>query len=278
MNKKVLITVVLLSLLLLVGGCPIPVDVAICGNNICESGEDDICPSDCDGTDSMETTTSLSCDATCAGGDLCQGYFGEGDVTCCIGSCMNAVTDITFSSGWNFVSFPFVELNDPIRDIFANLHDVPGGSGMFLDNVDSIYSYQGEWLVWHSDSSIPSNLDYIEAGRAYVVIMDSGFVVSLADLRANLDGLIAAEGTSRSPHEIDVWAGWNLVASSYGEDDEMRDKPLQDYFETVEGSYASIWHTSSSGSLDKLSITNSENLLPTNAYWLYMDSDGEIIP
>jgi hypothetical protein len=275
MNKKVLFIVALFSLLLLIGGCPIPVDVAICGNDICESGEDDICPSDCDGTSSSD---SYTCDDTCAGSEMCEGFFGDGDNTCCVGYCMDEITEIPFGDGWNFVSFPFVELDDPIEDIFADLYSTEDGTTTFLDIVEDIYSYQDGWKVWHNDESEPGDLENIEAGRAYVVIMSEGYVMSLDDLRANLDTIIDAEGTSRSPHEIDVWAGWNLVASSYGEDDEMKDKPLQDYFETIDGSYESVWHVASDGDLDKLDIDDSENLIPTYAYWLYMDSDGEIIP
>ena len=37
-----------------------------------------------------------------------------------------------------------------------------------------IYTYEdGSWKVWHSDSSIPSDLENIEAGRGYVFIMNS---------------------------------------------------------------------------------------------------------
>ncbi len=271
MNKKLLLVISTLVILLILGGCPIPLDIAICGNNICESGENNICPSDCGGT----TIADVSCDNTCHSPEMCVGSFENGDKTCCVGSCASEITEIRLSEGWNFVSFPFVELNDPIEDFFA---DTYSDGTAFFDAVDSIYSYQDGWRVWHNDKGIPGDLENIEAGRAYVIIMNNEFTIQLDNLRTSLDILIADKGTSRSPHEITVFKGWNFVASTYGEDEDVKEKPLINYFDTIEDSYESVWRISIDGDLDKLSISDNENLIPTYAYWLYMDSDGEIIP
>ena len=258
----------------------LPFNVAICGNDICEADEDDICPSDCEEltTTTTPTTSAVECDYTCGDAEMCVGYFGDGDTDCCVGSCTDEITEIAFDSGWNFVSFPFVQINDNIEDLFAEIVDADDGSTEFLDAVDSIYSYQNGWMVWHSDESIPSDLETIEAGRGYVIIMNSAFTISLDDLETALDTIMEDEGSSRSPHEIDAWAGWNIVGSTYGADDENKEKPLEDYFNNIDGIYQSLWKTDYDGDLEEIFISDNENLIPTYAYWLYLDSDGEIIP
>jgi hypothetical protein len=275
MNKKLLFIAAFCCLLLLLGGCPIPVDVAICGNNICESGEANICPSDCVG----QTSTSVSCDATCSTAEMCVGYFGDGEASCCVGNCNPEISEIAFTEGWNFVSFPLVELNDAPEDIFAGVTDTNDPSIAFLDAVNTIYSYQNEeWVVWHNAEPDTSNLDRIEAVRGYVVIMDGSFTMSLDDLYESLDSIMESEGSSRSPHDVDVWAGWNLVGSTYGQDDDHVEKPLEDFFDSIEGAYSSLWKVGiNDGDLEEISINDNENLLPTYTYWLYMDADGEII-
>ena len=59
MNKKLLIFISI-CILFFVGGCPLPFNVAICGNDICETGEETVCPGDCPGiTDTLLSDTTL---------------------------------------------------------------------------------------------------------------------------------------------------------------------------------------------------------------------------
>ncbi|MEK6867430.1 MAG: hypothetical protein AABX98_01270 [Nanoarchaeota archaeon] len=274
MIKKVLLLSVSIAILLLLGGCPIPINVAICGNEICETGEDTMCPSDCEGTTS-QTAKTVTCDDlggdSCGNAEMCAGYWLDDDYTCCSETCEDDITSINFKEGWNYVSFPLVQLDDPVEDIF---------SSKFLAAVDSIYTYTDEsWLVWHSDSSVPSDLDNIEGGRAYVFVMDSDYTLELADLDSTLDAIIAAETTTRYPNVISVAEGWNLAGSTYGEEDDM-EKPQESYFWNIEGAYGSLWmfSTISGDDLEKIDLTHNYNLIPTHAYWIYMTEEGEIIP
>ncbi len=276
-QKRVLLLILILSFLLLLSGCPIPINVAICGNEICESGESSVCPSDCTGTTDAGPTiiTEQTCSDlggdSCATAEMCAGYWLDSAYTCCSNNCDNDITTIEFKKGWNYVSFPEVQLDDPVEKIFST---------DFLSAVDSIYTYyDGSWNVWHSDSSIPSDLENIEAGRAYVFVMNNDYTLELSDLETSLDSIIASETTTRYPSVITVGEGWNLVGSTYGEEENM-EKPLEEYFWNIDGKYGSLWMftSTSGGDLEKIDTTHNYNLIPTRAYWIYMTSEGEIIP
>lgn len=249
---------------------------AICGNEICEAGERSICPSDCEGVEeeaeemAEETCTDIG-GYLCESSEMCVGYWLDSDYTCCSEECEDDITVIEFKQGWNYISFPAVQLNDAIEDIF---------SADFLNAVDSIYTYyDSSWGVWHNDSSIPSDLENIEAGRGYVFIMNSDYTLYLSEIEETLDGIIAEEGTTRAPNSIDVYTAWNLIGSTFGEEENI-EKPLEDYFWNIEEDYGSLWMftSTSSGDIEKIDLTHNYNLIPTRAYWIYMTSDGEIIP
>jgi hypothetical protein len=269
MIKKVLLLSLSIAILLLLGGCPIPINVAICGNEICETGEDTMCPSDCEGR-TTETTTETMCDDLggdlCDDAEMCDGYWLDGEYTCCSATCEDDVTAIEFKEGWNYVSFPLVLLDDAVEDIF---------SSEFLASVDSIYTYtDGSWLVWHSDTSIPSDLEDIEGGRAYIFVMNSDYTLELSDLEETLDAVIEAETSTRAPTSIDVQEGWNLIGVASD-----NEEPLVDYFWNIDGSYASLWiFSTTQGDLEKIDLTHSYNLIPTHAYWVYVTTDGVIEP
>ena len=274
MNKNVLLMISILAVVLVLSSCQwLPVNVAICGNEICESGESSICPSDCaEGEEEEETGTITEAMCAADGGDscgsteMCTGYWMDADYTCCSTTCEDAVDAIYFTEGWNYVSLPEVELDDSIEDIFSD---------DFLTAVDSIYTYTEEsWKVWHSDTSIPSDLENIQGGRAYIFVMNSAYTLELSEIEETLDALMEAEASARSPTAIDVQEGWNLigVASS-------NEEPLVDYFWSIDGSYASLWvFSTTEGDLEKIDLTHNYNLIPTHAYWVYVTTDGEITP
>ncbi|MFA6888665.1 MAG: hypothetical protein WC254_04165, partial [Candidatus Woesearchaeota archaeon] len=119
MNKKLLILGIICALLLL-GGCPIPINLAICGNDVCETGERDVCPGDCEGVEAFvaSTTDGETCSYTCVVADeMCAGYWQDGALTCCSEACQPEITQITFEEGWNYVSFPQAQLNEDVETI-----------------------------------------------------------------------------------------------------------------------------------------------------------------
>ena len=269
MNRKILLLISILSFLLLLGGCPIPINVAICGNEICESGESSVCPSDC--TETTETTsTEESCadmgGDTCESSEMCAGYWFDSDYTCCSQSCEDDITEINFLEGWNYVSFPEVELDDAVEDIF---------SSDFLDAIDSIYTYDDEeWKVWHSDTSIPGDLENIEGGRAYIFVMNSDYSLQLSDLEDTLNALMESETSTREPTAISVKEGWNLIGTASDSEE-----PHEEYLWSIDGDYESMWmFTTTQGDLEKIDLTHDYNLVPTRAYWIYLTTDGEITP
>jgi len=272
MNKKLLIFGII-SVLLLLGGCPIPLNVAICGNDVCESGEQDVCPGDCESV--TETVPEQTCSDiggdTCSSSEMCGGYWMNSAYTCCSQTCESDITSIEFKEGWNYISFPESQLNDNIEDIFST---------DFLAAIDSIYTYyDGQWSAWHSDSSIPSDLTTIEGGRGYVFNMNSDYTLELS----TIDAVIAS---STSPHQLNVYTGWNLIGVTAGVE-ENREKSLHDYFTDLGSTYTSLWeYTTSTGSLGSVTVNGITvnganyyyNLIPTHAYWIYVTSDGEITP
>lgn len=271
MNRKILLLISILSFLLLLGGCPIPINVAICGNEICESGESTVCPSDCTGKTTItpppivQSCTDLG-GKTCGSSDMCAGYWLDSGYTCCSKSCENDITQINFQKGWNYVSFPEVQLDDAVEDIFA---------GNFITAIDSIYTYDdGKWKVWHSDTSIPGDLDNIEGGRAYIFVMKSDYTLQISDLENTLQTLMKSETSLREPTTIKVKKGWNLIGTAANSE-----HPHEEYLWSIDGDYESMWmFTTTQGGLEKIDLTHDYNLVPTRAYWIYLTADGEITP
>lgn len=275
MNKKVLFFGVLLIMtVLFLSSCAFLLHQAICGNDICETGEESICPSDCEAVTEEEVVAETCADLgglECASDEMCIGYWLDADYTCCSTSCDADIAEIEFKEGWNYVSFPQVQFKDDIEDIFSE---------DFLAAADSIYTYDDSaWKVWHADSSVPRDLETIEAGRGYVFVMNSDYTLKLSDLEETLAALIAAETTTRYPSVISVEQGWNLIGSTYGEE-ENKEKPVDTYFWNIDGSYGSLWMFSDTGSgaIEEIDLTHNYNLIPTRAYWIYMTEEGEIIP
>ncbi len=267
MNKKLLILGVLCSLLLL-GGCPIPLNVAICGNDICETGEQQVCPGDCTG---ITQTAYDTCDGdTCSADEYCPRYWLNDEHTLCSDTCETDSTSISLQSGWNYVSFPQAQLDEDIDSVII---------GNFKTAVDSVYTYYNDqWYVWHSDGT-PSNLETLEGGRGYVFYMNSAYSLSLN----TLDSFVSSSDTI---HSVKVYDGWNLIGVSAGVETE-KEKPLAEYFSDITLSslweYASYYGSLSSVRTDTIDVSCSEysssyNMIPTHAYWIYATADGEITP
>lgn len=267
MNKKLLILGVLCSLLL-IGGCPIPINVAICGNDICEAGEQRVCPGDCEG---ISETISEMCDGyTCTADEYCSGYWLNDEHTLCSSECETDPTSIELQSGWNYISLPHAQLNDDIDTVIT---------GDFKNAVNSVYTYyDGQWYVWHSDGA-PSNLETLEGGRGYIFYMNSAYSLPLS----TIDSFISS---TEPIHSIDVYEGWNMIGVSAGEETD-KEKPVADYFADVTASsvweYASYYGSLSSVRTDDIDVScsgysSSYNIIPTHAYWIYATAEGEITP
>ncbi len=55
MNKKIPLFFAIFTIVLFLASCAqLPFNIAICGNDVCETGEEDICPSDCEGVTTEE--------------------------------------------------------------------------------------------------------------------------------------------------------------------------------------------------------------------------------
>lgn len=90
MNKKLLIFISI-CILFFIGGCPLPFNVAICGNDVCETGEETVCPGDCptevsltddDGLDDeTETTDTTSTTTSQTYSDVTNTTTTSSDVT-----------------------------------------------------------------------------------------------------------------------------------------------------------------------------------------------------
>jgi len=267
MKQKIIIIGLILSLFVcFLNGCALlnQYDIQICGDGVCGDGEDETCPNDCTGND----CSSLSGDI-CETTEMCAAmWLSSSDDECCSETCETDISSITLISGKNYVSIPFVEMDDTIEDIVGTL----------LDGYNvSIYSYEDStWKVWHSDGT-PGDLTNLEAGRGYVVVIDTGVTLTLTDLESNLGTIIDSEGGARSPHSTNVYEGWNLIGVAYGDEDE-KEKPLSDVFSNIDGTYTSLWMYNEDGNLEEVDSSEDYNVVPTRAYWLYVTSDGVIVP
>jgi hypothetical protein len=270
-KRGVVFAILMILLAILVSSCSqyLPVTLTICGDMQCGYEEETTCPSDC--TNISTTTDCLNMGGTvCNAGEMCPGYSLSED-WCCSEACVTQITQIDLVAGKNYVSLPYVELNDNVEDIIPA--DV-------LANVESLYYYdcqEGTWLPYHTDQSIPSDPDFkLIAGHGYVFKMAADDTLLLSDIRTNMDAIIATESQARSPQNVPVCTGWNFVASSHGVD--LTSTPLLDYFWNFnEGTY-SIWHMHQDGAFSDIDLGYNHFLIPTYTYWFYATEDGEIVP
>lgn len=269
MEKRGVIILLLITAML-VGSCTqyLPVTLTICGDLQCGYDEEETCPSDC--TEIVDEDACLDAGGNlCEEGEMCAGYYMQ-DGWCCSEECVAEITEIQLTTGKNFLSLPYVELNDNVEDIIPS--DV-------LANVESIYYYDCEegWIPYHTGET-PSDPDFmLTAGFGYVFFMAADDVLYLSEVKDNLDAVIAAEGVERTMENVDVCEGWNYIASSHGEEEDVA-KSLTNYLWAIEGTYGSLWHIDVDGSLEEMDLSYNYNLLPTYAYWIYVTEDGVIIP
>ena len=270
MEKRGVIIVIFIALVaIFMSSCSqyLPVTLTICGDLQCGFDEENTCPSDC-----LNITNAASCTAaggySCSTGEWCEGYYMQGD-WCCSETCTTEITEIQLLTGKNYLSLPYVELNDVVEDIIPA--DV-------LNNTESIYYYdctQGTWVPYHTDPAVPSDPNFaLMAGYSYVFVMAADDILYLSDVSANLATAVIAN--PRSPQNTPVCTGWNYVASAHGTN--ITTIPLIDHFWNIAGTYGSLWNMELYGSYSEIDLNYNHNLVPTYAYWLYVTQDGEIVP
>ncbi len=102
----------------------------------------------------------------------------------------NNLFNITLNQTVNLISIPIIVDNNTISAIFGS-------------NEVDIYSYDNNtWKVYHSNISLPSNLNIIEPLRSYFVIVKTNFNISINGT------LNYANGTKPS---LTLNQGWNLI-------------------------------------------------------------------
>ncbi|MBS3158181.1 hypothetical protein J4206_02750, partial [Candidatus Woesearchaeota archaeon] len=129
-----------------------------------------------------------------------------------------------------------------------------------------VYSYDAgseRWNVWHADSEIPSDLNILEPGKAYIVRSKAPADVKIAG-KQQVGGVEVPVTTKLSK-------GWNLIGV-------FSQKPVQmeDAFLTITGKYASLYEFYVD-SFRKVEIKEKDKLLqPGTGYWIYATEKGEI--
>jgi murein DD-endopeptidase MepM/ murein hydrolase activator NlpD len=149
---------------------------------------------------------------------------------------------INLHTGWNLISLPFEPTNPSITNLF----------GPTINNVKSIWSYDGTWHLFDSQMPGLSDLTEIHASKGYYVFMDEG-------------GEICSTGQGVS--EIQLRKGWNLVGFPYNEG-----LVITDAMALIDGKYLSVWYFT--GNAWKVYVPSSPGLSdlktmePGYGYWI----------
>jgi hypothetical protein len=104
--------------------------------------------------------------------------------------------EIPLYKKWNLVSVPFVLLNNNTEDVFAGVES----------DLKAAWTYKedGKWYVYRPESPTTSNLDSIDPGYGYWVLMADENLLTIG-------GSLIGTGAPVLPPSRQIKAGWNLI-------------------------------------------------------------------
>ncbi len=155
---------------------------------------------------------------------------------------------IPLNPGKNSFSLPLFLDNYSIDEVFSG-----------VTNINRIYTYDEGFKIRHFDST-PSNLDYLEVGRGYIIDMGAGDSITLNGTRRD-------ESLQRPT--INVLPGWNFVgtfSNSY---------EAQDILQEI--SYSELY-TYNETTMSYEVVAADDYLEQERSYWVYVDEAGSFIP
>ncbi|MBS3146648.1 hypothetical protein J4471_03040, partial [Candidatus Woesearchaeota archaeon] len=171
--------------------------------------------------------------------DDCDGPIDEG--------CSQQL-NINLERGFNFISVPFELTNNQIDQVFVGI----------LPNLDRIYSYDSNWLVFRTNFNLPVNLNTVEPLKGYIVIMNNPDAVTFA-------------GNINSNRQRSLSQGWNLIS--------INSVTSINVNSALQGlDYSSVWaYNTDIDDYEELN-PNLDQFEPGISYWINLNTNGLFNP
>ena len=158
---------------------------------------------------------------------------------------------IELDEGWNLISLPLIPLDSHIEVVLAGI----------MDDVTSAWYWSGIWYSYAPGE--PSNLHFIEDGKAYWINMEAAQTLDIAGTEMPRGGGM--------PHEYDVVVGWNMIGFK-----STNNATAEDYLYGTEVARIywfknGTWHT-----IPGPDYTG--DMEPGRGYWVAFTEPGTIYP
>ncbi|MBI2045561.1 hypothetical protein HYT23_05885 [Candidatus Pacearchaeota archaeon] len=186
------------------------------------------------------------------------------------------VVEIPIYKKWNLISVPFDLLNEDVEDVFSQLEE--DGT-----HITEVWTYDEDgWHVYHSNISLPSDLETIEPGYGYWVHADceTNDEDELCD-DLEVGGALLSAGPEVPPTR-ELQAGWNLIGRYYSvEEEQEAGCALSSLVDTSMGfpRWSSLWRYNAAGINDWFEGLNSWDwTYHGEGYWVEMDVEDLYSP
>jgi len=158
--------------------------------------------------------------------------------------------NITLHAGKNAFSLPLILDNMSIDSVFEDISS----------NVGRVYTYEGHFMVRHSNNNRPGNLQNLEVGRGYIIEMNS-------DANLTINGTTRDENLQRP--SIHLAQGWNMMGTfsgAYLASDVLRNVDYSNLYVFNEGT----------GKFD--AVSGNPILESDKSYWIKVNVETDFVP
>lgn len=180
--------------------------------------------------------------------------------------------DIDLVVGWNLISLPLIPDTPAIGTMLASISDKVD----VVWGYDSVNSPDDPWAAY-VPGIIEDDLTEIVDGMGYWVYMNE-----LATLTITGTEMPVPNGAPTTPPTYDVVEGWNLIGvkNITPEGIALEDYLINLYEEApLLPQFSVIWgYDAVAGSYFNVYPLGAEMLFPSQGYWLWMSTDGTIVP
>jgi hypothetical protein len=205
-----------------------------------------------------------------------DGYGNEGigisglfSIVCIVEPDLVTSYNITLNEGWNLVSLPLIPTSNNISAVLAGAF----GTG----NITQVWAYDpgllpaDAWLSYYTFLPWSANeLKEMNDGVGYWIVVQGGTATLTINGQCMPD-------PPEVPPMYNVYAGWNLIGMK-----SLAARSHADYLANVAGQYTIIWAYDTVGGSYELvyspSGAGSGVMNPGDGFWIYMQTDGIIVP
>jgi uncharacterized repeat protein (TIGR01451 family) len=154
---------------------------------------------------------------------------------------------ITLKYGWNLISLPLIPTDGNITVVMGNVGDP---ANVYVVGYYDASNPANPWQVWAPDSGWSSNLEKMEPGKGYWVLM-------LDDDELTVYG--SALNPGEPPPSTDVFVGWNLIGFK-----SLSPKAANVYLNGITG----LWSMMLGYSSGYYQVEGADMMNPGSGYWL----------